>query len=158
MKDDILEELKKIISFKLINAGRASNMVWLVFEKGSIEYSIHIQCAWRFINNNEIKIGMSDIYEPNSTIAEKDIKDFEWDVQGANLFDEKVNDLLKENLVVKKVEVDNFAGFKIHFDNGYILETFSDTSINDEEWRMFESNMKNAAHFVIEGTSSYRIK
>ena len=54
---------KKLIGCKLINIGRAMNLVWMIFSQNNIVYSFHIQCPWRIVINNNIMISNVDLYE-----------------------------------------------------------------------------------------------
>ena len=101
MNSDIEYHLNQIRGKKLRDIGRAANIIWLNFIDLAIEKEyegkdilsgslcLHVQCPCRMIDKEDRKIifASSDIYVPNSSIEWSD--NFEWDIQGNNLFDEK---------------------------------------------------------------------
>ncbi|MFX3618690.1 MAG: hypothetical protein ACE3JK_14370 [Sporolactobacillus sp.] len=101
MKEKIEEALNKLIGLKFQYAGRASNLLWLGFgpmisvtRRGKTEqlaeYALHIQCAWRIMKENRMVAASADFYYPRSDWKGMD-DHFEWDIQGNNRFDEKIN-------------------------------------------------------------------
>lgn len=165
MKEVIMSELGKLAGLKLQDAGRASNLFWLGFgdiiqiiRRGktleTAEYALHIQCAWRITLKNKIAVASRDFYSPSSE-WDGDMDDFDWDIQGNNRFDERINAFIKDNerLMVQKIESDEFGGLKIYLSDGYKLEVFPDSSEDDEQsehWRFFKRK-DNSPHFVSTG-------
>ncbi|RML71831.1 hypothetical protein ALQ90_02985 [Pseudomonas savastanoi pv. savastanoi] len=47
---------------------------------------------------------------------------------------------------VKSVQSDSLAGFRLNFDDGFALEVFPDSSV-DEDWRLLDRI--DGEHFVI---------
>jgi len=99
------------------------------------QYALHIQCGWRMIQNNKIIIASGDMYVPGSKYI-GDIDDFDWDVVGANKFDEITAELFanKNNntIYVSGLEADEFGGVKLVFTENYILEIFPDESFDEK--------------------------
>ena len=122
--------------------------------RGQIEkvaqYRIHIQSPWRLLLDETVLIASSDIYEPNTETEWSE--NFDWDVFGANLFDElckKKIEKLYNQIFVNEIILDEYGGMRMIFDSGHVLELFSDTSNQETElWRFFESG-KMDSHFVV---------
>lgn len=162
--EDIEQYLEILIGKPLLDIGRASNMLWLGFGtplettdhngksylKSSI--SLHVQSTWRISNKEEklIKFASSDMYTPNSNI--KWSEDFNWDVQGINLFDEKSREWLNNNqgLCVKDCRINCWGDLLLLFTNSDKLEIFVDVTDESECWRLFEQDSKKE-HFVVTG-------
>lgn len=158
----------KIIEGELFNGiGRAADMCWVHFgetiqvndykgdivEKGT--YALHLQCPWRIIKKEEqqiISLGSYDIYEPKSTMEWSE--DFDWDVQGMNLFDEKLSAIkIYEKVIhIKSVKINTLNDLKIIFSNECILETFINSSTDNECWRFFKCN-SHENHLIATGRS-----
>lgn len=157
----MISDISKILEGKKLESiGRVGSMCWIGFGEiirgknieGKVidkpEYALHLQCPWRIKNHNTILLASNDIYETNSTIEWSE--SFEWDVKGANLFDEKAkqfNDRCIENHV-EKVEISLLSDIILYLSNEDILETFVDTSIGSECWRFLKSNSKEP-HIVV---------
>ena len=140
--------LSKIKAAKHIDLGRCSNMVWLIFaNKNDVKYSLHIQCPCRFVESSIIILSSNDIYCPSPDFSGN--SDFDWDVQGNNLFDYKAKKLLKKEIfTVAECSVNAFSDLVICFENGTSLMTFCANSGEDEEqWRIF-SKGSGRAHLV----------
>ncbi|UAT31064.1 hypothetical protein K7T73_01995 [Bacillus badius] len=166
MREEIKTELGKLVSLKLLSAGRASNLFWLgfgemitVIRKGKTEelaeYALDIQCSWRIIKENKILVASRDVYTPNSTL-EANTEDFDWDIQGNNRFDERINSFLEDvqrHIIVESIDVDNVGGLTVSLSEGFVLEVFPDSSEEDEYsefWRFF-SRVDGSPHFVVAG-------
>lgn len=166
MREAIRSQIGKLIGLNLQYAGRASNLFWLGFgelisvtRRGKTEelaeYALDIQCSWRIIKDNKILVGSRDFYSPRTGWNEEN-DDFDWDVQGNNRFDERIESFIentKEHVAVERVEPDEVGGLKIFLSQGYLLEVFPDTSEDDEYsefWRFF-NRRENSPHFVVTG-------
>jgi len=166
MKEAIRSQIGKLIGLNLQYAGRASNLFWLGFgemisvtRRGKTEelaeYALDIQCSWRITKDNKILVGSRDFYSPRTGWNEEN-DDFDWDVQGNNRFDERIESFIenaKEHVTVERVEPDEVGGLKIFLSQGYLLEVFPDTSEDDEYsefWRFF-NRRENSPHFVVTG-------
>lgn len=166
-------ELEDLISKRLRYIGRACDVCWLGFgdlifetdykgnKRTSAEYALHIQSAFRLWNpyNKQIHIGYSDIFYPCGDGERPE--NFEWDIQGNNLYDEKVDNLQKNicimnELVVAEVKVKEFCDLTILFANGYQIDTLTECFSGDAElWRFFKSGV-NEPHLVATGTGLQR--
>lgn len=166
MREAIRSQTGKLIGLNLRYAGRASNLFWLGFgemisvtRRGKTEelaeYALNIQCSWRITKDNKILVGSRDFYSPRTGWNEEN-DDFDWDVQGNNRFDERIESFIenaKEHVTVERVEPDEVGGLKIFLSQGYLLEVFPDTSEDDEYsefWRFF-NRRENSPHFVVTG-------
>ncbi|MFP3668711.1 MULTISPECIES: hypothetical protein [Priestia] len=166
MREAIRSQIGKLIGLNLRYAGRASNLFWLGFgemisvtRRGKTEelaeYALDIQCSWRITKDNKILVGSRDFYSPRTGWNEEN-DDFDWDVQGNNRFDERIEPFIenaKEHVTVERVEPDEVGGLKIFLSQGYLLEVFPDTSEDDEYsefWRFF-NRRENSPHFVVTG-------
>lgn len=145
-------KLDIILGFSIQRISRTVNMLELglgdIVETTDIHgklrnierYAIHIQSPWRLLLDKAILIASSDMYEPNTKTEWSE--DFNWEVYGANLFDELCETKIKEllnHISVEEVVLDDVGGLRIVFDSGHVLETFSDTSSTETElWRFFE--------------------
>ena len=160
----IYNYLNLLIDQQIKEIGRASNMLWISLGKiVTVKYSngeellkstfsINIQCSWRMIGKppKSILFASSDIYEPNSST--KWTEDFNWDIQGINLFDQKSNEWLVANnpVFVKGVDVRDLGDLFLLLSTGDILEVFVDNSTTKEAWRFFERN-SSQNHFIMTG-------
>ncbi|MCM3796474.1 hypothetical protein [Priestia megaterium] len=166
MREAIRSQIGKLIGLNLRYAGRASNLFWLGFgemisvtRRGKTEelaeYALNIQCSWRITKDNKILVGSRDFYSPRTGWNEEN-DDFDWDVQGNNRFDERIEFFIenaKEHVTVERVEPDEVGGLKIFLSQDYLLEVFPDTSEDDEYsefWRFF-NRRENSPHFVVTG-------
>lgn len=157
----IMEEIEMIVGKQIRIMGRAGDMMWLSIgktikvtnfrgeERSSGTHAIHLQCPWRIRSFKTILFTSQDIYQPAST--EKDDENFNWDVQGKNLFDEKAKNWLKKggNIIIKEVKIGRFGDLQIGLSNQDILEVFVNKRIN-ECWRFFECGT-NLEHLVVTG-------
>ncbi|KQU24315.1 hypothetical protein ASG61_20560 [Bacillus sp. Leaf75] len=166
MKKRIKSQLEILVGSKLSNIGRASNLFWLEFgealsviRRGKTqelaEYALHIQCSWRITKDNKILVASRDFYSPRTGVDDGN-EHFEWDVQGNNRFDERIEYFirsLKEPLTVESIDSDEFGGLKVILSNGFTLNVFPDISEDDEYsefWRFFTRG-KDSFHFVVAG-------
>ncbi|MED3863220.1 hypothetical protein [Priestia megaterium] len=164
MKEEIKLQLESLVGSKLNNIGRASNLFWIelgerlsAIRRGRTielsEYALNIHCSWRITNENKIVVASGDIYSPHSD-WNVDIEDFDWDVQGNNKFDEKIEYLMRsiqEPLTVEKIDSDEIGGLTIFLSKGFRLHVFPDISGDDEcseFWRFFTRG-KDSFHFVV---------
>ena len=166
MREATKSKLDKLVGLNLRYAGRASNLFWLGFGEKILvtrrgkreevaEYALHIQCSWRIAKGNKIVVGSRDFYSPRTGL-ENENGHFEWDVQGNNRFDERIESIIEdidENTIVERVDSDEVGGLKIFLSQGYLLEVFPDTSEDDEYsefWRLFKRK-EDSSHFVVTG-------
>jgi hypothetical protein len=170
MKEEIISQLNILIGLKSGSAGRAANLFWIGFgdlisitRKGETleteEYALHIQCSWRITLGNKIVVASKDLYVPNSTWDGED-EDFNWDVQGNNRFDDRINNFMNDkDLIVLKIDSDDIGGLKIHLSEGYTLDVFPDGSEDDEyseHWRFF-NRKGDTPHFIVSGSGIEKV-
>lgn len=119
------------------------------------EYALHIQCSWRITKGNKILVASRDFYSPSSRWDE-DNEDFDWDVQGNNLFDERIVSFMEDvkgHLIVERIDSDEVGGLKVFLSENYVLEAFPDTSEDDEysEFWRFLNHRGDSPHFIVTG-------
>ncbi|MFJ7730129.1 hypothetical protein ACIQXV_29105 [Neobacillus sp. NPDC097160] len=171
MREEIKSQLGRLMGLKLQYAGRASNLFWLGFgdivqiirrgrTEETAEYALHIQCSWRITLGNKIVVASRDFYSPNSQWDEKN-EDFDWDIQGNNRFDERINTFIGDNgqLKVLQIDSDEVGGLNVTLSGGYKLEVFPDSSEDDEQsehWRFF-NRKENNPHFIVTGNGIEKV-
>ena len=138
-----------LVNSNLLKVGRSADMLWLLFEKDTIIYSLHVQCPFRFIRQGKIIIASHDMYCPSKKFN-GEYETFNWDVEGANLFDENVKRYL-DNYDSKciQISISEFNDLKVVFDNSIELYLYSVSSTYEEQWRLFEKGNKNKEHVVV---------
>lgn len=160
-----MDYINVLLNKPILKLGRACDLCWILFgnsfkEKNALgnevekgEYSLHLQCPWRIRSaiDFKIKLASGDIYEPSSNVEWNE--DFDWDIQGNNLFDEKVEYLFQKDKLtfVEKVSIFESGDLEIVFSNKLILECFIAISKNEECWRFFKQGSKK--HVVIYGNA-----
>ncbi len=92
--------------------------------------------------------GSSDLYDNKAGTEWSE--DFDWNVQGANQYDEQVKKWLAANkdVYVEKIKFNVLRDLRLLLSNGHIFEIFVTLSSEDECWRFFEEN-SNRDHFVV---------
>ena len=161
IKNVIEEKLEVLKGEPWVAIGRAGDMLWIGFGDdieytnpvGRVRtvsaYALHLQCPWRIVEEKSIIIASYDIYQPASQMLGK--KDFDWDVHGNNLFDEKADEIHRrlktEIITVNSVLADQYGGIKLDFDNGLVLEVFINSCEQKENWRMLDNKL--GPHFVV---------
>ena len=130
-------------------AGRACDLVWLVFGHEPAEFALHLQCRWRVFCGEERCTGSGDVYLPPSGQA---ADDFDWDVQGANRFDLKAAELtsyLEANeVVVTEVEISGEGDLTIRLTDGFVIDARATRPADGEDWRFFRRN-SDESHVVV---------
>lgn len=155
---DIIEIL---VGQKVNSIGRTAAMCWISFgniveiegHKGKRKvgkFALHLQCPWRIIDGANILLSSTDMFEPCSDYKEDG--DFDWDIQGNNLFDEKARIMFTEdkNIRVQEVKFSGYYDLTIIFSNQLILECFVDRSLKEECWRFFQPG-SDKVHLIITG-------
>lgn len=113
------------------------------------EYALHVQCAWRIIEANEIVVGSRDLYSKSSIAAIVSGDDWTW--QRDNLRDERITAWFgKRERIIESIRADAIGGFAMTLRGGAVLEVFPDSSANVESWRLLPPN-DEAPHFVVVG-------
>ena len=95
----VFEYLDLLLNKKIDVIGRAANLLWiglgkqitvLDWKKREVqknEMALHVEGMWRFIGKEGILFASEDMYIPKSSMEYSE--DFEWEIIGSNLFDEK---------------------------------------------------------------------
>lgn len=128
---------ENLIKGELVDIGRCSNLVWLLFRCSRSEetWSLHLQCPCRFKKGDEILLSSGDMFVPASSIEEELL---DWDVVGNNLFDEKAVIIIStNNFTVLRYSINKIGDLNIVFENGLEFQTFTETSVEEEQWRLF---------------------
>ena len=97
---------------------------------------------------------VTDTDKYNKLESESDDDLFEWDVNGANIFDKWVasnkNDLLN-NLIVQKVKITEFGDLVIIFNKSITLTVYLEVTNNTECWRFFEKGNDEKYDLIVLG-------
>ena len=159
----IYQYLDQMLNKPICAIGRASNMLWIgigedikiLDRKGNAvvksPISLHVQSTWRIISKKkEILLASSDFYSPNSSIGWS--KNFEWDVQGKNLFDEKSKIWLKKvmPIYIKQYILNSLGDLELILSNEEHIEIYVNSSDDTESWRLLKSH-RNEEHLVVTG-------
>ncbi|MDO3410140.1 tetratricopeptide repeat protein [Saccharibacillus sp. CPCC 101409] len=153
----IEQALNPLAGLPLHKVGRAAGMIWVIFGAAGEqaprgEWALHIQCPWRWSAEDRILLGYGDLFEPSSARSEQD-GPFDWDVRGANRFDERAvffNEDRAGKIVCTSAQNDRLGGARLLFDDGSVLEIFPSDSLEDEFWRIFRPGDPES-HTVVTG-------
>jgi len=110
------------------------------------QYGIDSLCSMRLTCGNEVILASSDIFLPNEEQSNKEgfVWDtFDWLTHGNTFFDELLATHFRgefDGYIVKSVKVKKFGDLTITFENGFVLEFFTDTADLSEIWRFGETN------------------
>ncbi len=163
MKNEIENHLNSLIGKPLISVSRAASMQmfgfgnWVDALAGEArkvgEYALHIQCAWRITSEDKIFVAQGDMFYPKGDY-ETESGDFDWDVSGNNICDERTSELIQQNIdvpfVVNELYADKFGSLKLKFSRNFSLEIFPNHSMPEEFWRFLKLGT-NENHFVVYG-------
>ena len=110
------------------------------------EFALNLDCPWRIKNSNGcIELGSADMFTPSSEYDpdRSPGEEFNWDIQGNNLFDEKAKQLFLKGsqIVVTSATLSGNYDLVIKFSNGLMLETFANVSSHEECWCLFKPGM-----------------
>ena len=152
-----------LIGKNVYRIGRAAAMCWIHFgrpmkielrgQKRILgEFALDLDCPWRIRNRSGgVELGSADMFTPASR---HDLdEDFDWDIQGNNLFDEKAKLLFSEStqIIVTSVKLSGNYDLTITFSNGLTLECFINASTQEECWRLFKPGLHNE-DFIVTGS------
>jgi len=114
--------------------------------------ALHVQATWRIVNKpkKEIRLASSDFYSPNSATVWSE--DFDWDVQGNNLFDEKARLWLTRErpIYIKEYKINRWGDLLLILSNDDCLEIYVAASDDTECWRMLKY-CSDEEHLVVTG-------
>jgi len=167
IRQQVESVMAPLIGMPLWDAGRAADLLWLAFgqhrtiqdfrgERREVgEFALHVQCAWRFVQDEKVVVGNRDLYYPRGYRDPKDEipKGFDWDVQGANRCDEGLAELFArgtKQFVVERVEAGQAGELALLLEGGLILQIFPNDSLDGEHWRLFRPG-SDAPHSVYTG-------
>jgi hypothetical protein len=161
---EMVEEiLAAVVGQPLADMGRAGDLAWIGFgpevlapavrdpDRRIALHRLHVQCPFRLDGPRGPIAAAHDMYadpgKPDDTS-----EDFEWDAQGANLFDRRMAafwaDHAAAQLVCQAVTADRAGGFALALDRGYSIRAFPQTSSIREHWRYFRAG-EDSGHFVV---------
>ena len=175
----VLNKISALTQQKLNQVSRAGTMINLGFgefiksktayktENGeykikeilTTKYALHIDCGFRVTCGDKILLSKCDIFQPSSDQrSDFDEDNFEWDISGANRFDEFARMHFTENeldFYVQKITINKFGDLNIKMSNDFCIDIFVDASENDECWRFFKPGNTTDTHLVITGDGFY---
>lgn len=154
MRDDVERALAPLIGLRLWGAGRAADLLWLQFgarqslasadgsEHEVGQFTLHIACPWRVIDEERILVGSGDLLTPVD--PDEDPETFDWEQPGASWLDVRLSELLPpdtaEPWVVESVAGDGLGGFRLGLGTGAVLEVFTNATptghVTTEFWRL----------------------
>ncbi|MBN1552898.1 hypothetical protein JW979_15600 [bacterium] len=152
-----------LLKKQIVDIGRTGNVLWLKFANPKIDntaeqieadhiFTLHIFCDCRMIDQEkrEIVFGSSDLYDNKAGTEWSE--DFDWNVQGANQYDEQVKKWLAANngVYVEKIKFNVLRDLRLLLSNGHVFEIIVTFTSEGECWRFFEEDSKRD-HFVVTG-------
>jgi hypothetical protein len=102
------------------------------------QFALHIQCSWRIVQPGRVIVASGDLYYTPDGHAPG--PDFDWEPRGANRRDVNLDHLFSDDqqLVVRDVKLECAGFLRIMFANNVCLEVFPDSSLDQEQWRLFQ--------------------
>ena len=146
---------EELVGKSVCKIGRAAAMCWIHFGR---PVEIELRGRKRILGEFALDLdcpGSADIFAPASGHV-LDV-DFNWDVQGNNLFDEKVQPLFPEGsqITVTAAGLSGNCDLTITFSNGSCLESFVNASSQEECWRLFMPDLEHG-DLVVTGVGMER--
>ena len=149
----INDEVKILIGKKVLEFGRAADLLWIALDglidfksilDGKIskkpKYALHVMCPWRLVQDNKIVLAAHDMYWPPN--AGDSLDDFDWNAQGNNRFDVRaceINDIMEEKAVtISAADVSELGDLTIQMTDGFCLQVLVCNSMRKEYWRMLD--------------------
>lgn len=133
-----------MIGNKMIDIGRAADMIWIALED---EVIVHLQVETAIWLDDRLLTQMEDIYE------ETGLQDERWN-RPQTLFDVRIAELLHlhREFFVSNIITDDDLNMEINFTGGLRIKTLPDKYCGpeDEKWRIF-INDSPLPHMVAEG-------
>ena len=133
--------IKNIVGYRFINIGRCLDLCWMIFESNAIEYSLHLQCAWRITVDRSVLLTNMDIIEnyDDNSYFDKSI--------------ERFRKSLEEGVFVEEVSISKLYDVSISLSNSWTIEIF----INDKEecWRFFGKGKEETQQVVCANNMEY---
>lgn len=158
----VFEYLDLLLNKKIDVIGRAANLLWiglgkqitvLDWKKREVqknEMALHVEGMWRFIGKEGILFASEDMYIPKSSMEYSE--DFEWEITGSNLFDEKSEQWInKEGAVyIVNYKLNELNDLTIYLSNKERIEIYANASDDSEFWRIFKCGV-DEKHLVATG-------
>ena len=164
LMDSIDFQFQKIIglAFRRIRRMAATGSIGIGDMKSKIDkkgesvsvpqYALHIQCAYRIVDRNKVVVSNLDMFGVNSSTEWTE--NFDWDVDGVNLYDEKTSainkDISEAEVLIENVKASPYGDVDIFLSNGWIIQIFVNYSSQYEAWGLFEVD-SDTPHFVVTG-------
>jgi hypothetical protein len=118
------------------------------------DYALHVQCAWRIVQKDQIVVGSRDLYYPADYIEGEEVPAaFEWD-RDPNRRDKLLSSFFENGtrqFTVRAVDVGPASSLYIALSEDHSLDLFPYDSLKVEHWRLFEPD-KDHPHFVLVGS------
>jgi hypothetical protein len=164
--DRIEKSLRILEGLPLWAIGRVPGLAWFRFGGQRViqtrrgtntvgDYALHVQCTWRLSGPSSIVVGWNDLFYRAGANPYADLDNFDWEVQGANRFDERISAFLAQHasapLKVVWVRLEKFGGIAIGLGRNYAIEIFPNTSLSGEIWRLFRPGSEER-HLVVTTT------
>jgi hypothetical protein len=149
MRTELATAVASLVGLPLWSSGRAADLQWFAFgdrrtittsngkEREVGEFALHVQCPWRIVCDDKIVVGSADLHYPADETAE--VPEDDWDGVVTRR-DRRVSALFESGrrfFTVKQVDVGDAGALRIALDEGYALEIFPQSSVNNEDWRLF---------------------
>ena len=122
------------------------------------DYSIDVYCPFRWTYLDRVVLASQDMFQPSTSILKEHgleiregamVKDYDYNVCGANRFDEINKADFKaiientKTFIVRKITVSKFGDLTISFENGFTLEVFINVSDPENCWAFYETGELN---------------
>ena len=155
-RDDVEEQLVRLVGRRLVAANRDENELSLTFTDTGIGDSLvlYVYCAWRLATGDGVLVGDWNLYTPSDLTATQ--RTFDFRPPGATWWDVRVAELLvhspPQSLEVTAVSADFLGGARISFIGGIILDIFPNFGANEQlafdYWRL-HTPAKTQSDFIV---------
>ena len=129
---------------------RAGDMPCIAFQGKGPSFHLHAQCPIRLTDESRMLIGVSDMYEPGSKVADRENYDNsqDWD----SLYDERTQAFLAEGEHrVIAASVSLYGDVSVKLTGGYELTAVPCGTSHCEEWRFFEQGAEKHSVYYGDG-------
>lgn len=159
MYNEAISRLNDLVGKKIRYIGRCLEIVWIGFgdtvirkslrgeEDFVAERSLHIQCPFRLIDENEIILGYDDLFTSNN----KENPRVDLNIYNSTIFDTKCDYINSSDYIDKKVvdvKLSPFGDLSIRLENFEIQTFAADSNGEDEVWRLFKTGI-DEEHLVV---------
>lgn len=126
---------------------RAGDMPCIAFQGKGPSFHLHAQCPIRLTDESRMLIGVSDMYEPGSKVADRENYDNsqDWD----SLYDERTQAFLAEGehrVIAASVSI--YGDVNVKLTGGYELTVTPYGTTHDEEWRFSSRTRRSTAYIM----------